>query len=74
MHDGSIEKDDARGKKPKERTKQGSPHHLMIQNNGLCPFTPKAATQAVIFDWCAADIVAISSISRRSIMKSLKRI
>ena len=41
MHNASIEKDDARGKKPKEHTKQGSPHHLMIQNDGLVPSHPK---------------------------------
>ena len=41
MHDGSIEKDDERGKKSKERTRQGSPHHLMIPNDGLVLPHPK---------------------------------
>ena len=41
MHNGSIEKDHARGKKPNERKQQGSPHRLMIQNDGLVLSHPK---------------------------------
>lgn len=41
MHDGSIEKDDERGKNSKERTGQESPHHLMIPNHGLALSHPK---------------------------------
>ena len=41
MYDGSIEKDNERGEKSKERTGQESPHHLMIPKDGLVLSHPK---------------------------------
>ena len=41
MHDDSIEKDDERDKKSKERTRQGYLHFLMIANDGLFLSHPK---------------------------------
>ena len=66
----ALRMDDARGEKPKWRYEEetfGPPGDF---NN---PFAPKAATQAVVFGWCVADIAPISSTSIRLMMKSLWR-
>lgn len=64
--------DDAPCEKPIEHTRQICPPHSVVPTDGLVLSSPRAAIQAIIFGWCAADMAAVSSISFRPIIKSLQ--
>lgn len=65
--------DDACCENPNEHARHGHPPHLIVPTDDLVNLSPKAAIQAIVFGWCAADIAAVSSISFKPIIKSLQK-